>query len=119
MLFSPLKLIQTSLKSKYINQIINVSSEMGSISQNITGGYYYYRGSKSLLNSISKNLSLDLKNRDINVFCIHPGSVKTKMNRSGVISPEFSAQKIINILAENNSNFSGKLIDINKNILQW
>ena len=41
------------------------------------------------------------------------------MNRSGVVSPEFSAQKIINILAENNSNFSGKLIDINKNILQW
>ncbi len=117
--FSPLKLIQISLGSKNLKQIVNISSEMGSISNNISGGYYYYRGSKTLLNSISKNLSLDLKNKDINVFCIHPGNVKTKMNSSGIISPDLSAQKIINIISENNPNLSGFFIGINKEIINW
>lgn len=117
--FSPLKLIQISLKSKNLEQIVNITSEMGSISNNISGGYYYYRGSKTLLNSISKNLSLDLKNKNIKVFCIHPGNVKTKMNSSGVISPVISAQKIINIISENNSNLSGQFIGINKEIIKW
>ena len=117
--FSPLKLIQISLESKNLEQIVNITSEMGSISNNISGGYYYYRGSKTLLNSISKNLSLDLKNKDINVFCIHPGNVKTKMNTSGIILPDISAQKIINILSENNPNLSGLFIGINKEIIKW
>ena len=92
---------------------------MGSTANNKVGGYYYYRSSKSLLNSISKNLSLDLKNDNINVFCIHPGDVKTKMNSGGLIMPDISAKKIINILSENNSKFSGILIDINKEIIKW
>ena len=117
--FSPLKLTQISLRSKNLEQIVNVTSEMGSISNNISGGYYYYRGSKTLLNSISKNLSLDLKNKNINVFCIHPGNVKTKMNSAGIISPDISAQKIINIISENNSNLSGLFIGINKEIIKW
>ncbi len=117
--FSPLKLIQISLGSKNLEQIVNITSEMASISNNISGGFYYYRGSKTLLNSISKNLSLDLKNKDINVFCIHPGNVKTKMNSSGIISPDISSQKIINIISENNSNLSGQFIGINKEIIKW
>ena len=117
--FSPLKLTQISLRSKNLEQIVNVTSEMGSISNNISGGYYYYRGSKTLLNSISKNLSFDLKDKNINVFCIHPGNVKTKMNSSGIISPDISAQKIINIISENNGNLSGLFIGINKEIIKW
>ena len=117
--FSPLKLTQISLRSKNLEQIVNITSEMGSISNNISGGYYYYRGSKTLLNSISKNLSLDLKNKNINVFCIHPGNVKTKMNSSGIISPDISAQKIINIMSENNPILSGLFIGINKEIIKW
>ena len=92
---------------------------MGSISLNKEGDYYYYRTSKTLLNSITKNLSMDLKQKNISVYCIHPGNVKTKLNSAGIISPKFASQKIINICAENNLKFSGKFIDINKNILEW
>ena len=56
---------------------------------------------------------------NINVLCIHPGSVKTKMNPGGDISTDISSQKIINICSENNLKYSGKFIDINKNILEW
>lgn len=117
--FGALQLINESLKSNNLKQIVNITSEMGSTANNKVGGYYYYRSSKSLLNSISKNLSLDLKNDNINVFCIHPGDVKTKMNSGGLIMPDISAKKIINILSENNSKFSGILIDINKEIIKW
>ena len=116
---SSLSIIQDSLKGNELEQIINISSEMGSINLNKDGGYYYYRTSKTLLNSITKNLSIDLKHKDIIVYCIHPGSVKTKLNSGGLISPEVSAQKIINLCAENNFKFSGKFLDINKNILEW
>ena len=117
--FGALQLINESLKSNNLKQIVNITSEMGSTANNKVGGYYYYRSSKSLLNSISKNLSLDLKNDNINVFCIHPGDVKTKMNSGGLIMPDISAKKNINILSENNSKFSGILIDINKEIIKW
>ena len=116
---SSLSIIQDSLKGNELEQIINISSEMGSINLNKNGGYYYYRTSKTLLNSITKNLSIDLKHRDIIAYCIHPGSVKTKLNSGGLISPEVSAQKIINLCAENNFKFSGKFLDINKNVLEW
>tara|TARA_B100001250_G_scaffold67387_1_gene53953 strand:- start:6 stop:746 length:741 start_codon:yes stop_codon:yes gene_type:complete len=117
--FSTLKIIESSVKAKEVEQIVNISSEMGSITLNKEGDYYYYRTSKTLLNSITKNLSIDLKQMNINVYCIHPGNVKTKLNVGGVILPTVASQKIINICAENNLNFSGKFIDINKNILEW
>ncbi len=116
---APLRLIQICLGSNNLRQIMNITSGMGSLTNGHDGGYYYYRTSKTMLNSISKNIAYDLKNKKINLFCLQPGNVKTKMNSSGIISAEFSAQKIINILGEDNSNFSGKLIDINRNILNW
>ena len=117
--FSPLKLVQLGLSGNQLEQVVNISSEMGSITLNKQGGFYYYRLSKTILNSFSKNLSNDLKSKNINIFCIHPGSVKTKMNTAGIISANQSAQKIINIVRENDRNLSGKFIDINKKILEW
>jgi len=116
---SQFAVIQSCIKSKSLEIIVNISSEMGSISSNKHGGYYFYRSTKSLFNSITKNLSIDLKERKINVFCIHPGSVKTKLNTGGLIMPSVAAQKIINICVENQNKFSGIFIDIEKKILKW
>ena len=91
---------------------------MGSSNLNKTGNYFYYRSSKKLLNSFSQNFSIEFKNK-INLYCIHPGSVKTKMNTGGIINPDLAAQKIINISVENDENLCGVLIDLNKNILPW
>jgi len=116
---SQFALIQSCLKSKSLDIIINISSEMGSLTSNKNGGHYLYRTTKSFLNSISKNLSIDLKDEQINVFCIHPGSVKTKLNSGGLVHPEVVAKKIINICVENKNKFSGKFIDTDQNILDW
>lgn len=115
---SPLFLIHKSLQSRSLEQIINISSLMGSISSNNNGNYYLYKSSKSLLNSITKNLSFDI-NKKINIFCLHPGDVKTKMNTGGLISPEIAARKIIDLSSDNNLNYRGKFIDLNGNILGW
>ena len=115
--FVPINLINFCVKNLDLKQIVNISSDMGSISTNKVGGYYYYRLSKCMLNALSKNLSIDLKTKRINVFCIHPGNVKTKMNTGGLISTEMAAQKIINICSDNNLNYRGKFIDTNGKIL--
>ncbi len=117
--FSALSIIQDSLKANKVEHVINISSEMGSIDLNKDGDYYYYRSSKSLLNTITKNLSIDLKKKNISTYCVHPGSVKTKLNSGGLISPKFAAQKIINLCATKTLKFNGKFIDINKKILKW
>ena len=85
---------------------------MGSIALNKDGGYYFYRSTKSFSNSIFKNLSIDLKEKN-KCFLYTSGSVKTKLNPGGLMKPNFVAQKIINICAENQKNFR-VLIDLEK-----
>lgn len=59
--------------------IVCVSSKMGSMADNTSGGSYLYRSSKAALNAVVKSLSLDLKDRGIVVVALHPGWVQTDM----------------------------------------
>ena len=69
-----------------------ITSRMGSISDNTSGGYYGYRISKAALNAGAKSLALDLKSKAIKVAILHPGFVKTDMtNGQGFIDPGTSA----------------------------
>jgi len=55
-----------------------VSSRMGSIALNMTGGSYAYRSSKAGLNAIVRSLAVDLQPRQILVLALHPGWAKTE-----------------------------------------
>ena len=55
-----------------------VSSRMGSIALNLTGGSYAYRSSKAGLNAVVKSLAVDLAPRGILVLALHPGWAKTE-----------------------------------------
>ena len=59
-----------------------MSSRVGSISDNSTGGSYAYRASKAALNSIGKSMTMDLKEKGIVVVLMHPGYVKTGLDTS-------------------------------------
>lgn len=59
------------------------SSQMGSIADNSSGGYYGYRISKAALNMVAKGLSNDLRARGVTVVALHPGWVKTRMGGQG------------------------------------
>lgn len=120
--FSVLRIVKIILekKEKTLKQIINISSEMGSINNNLSGGSYIYRTAKAAMNCISKNLSIDLKNDKISVIALHPGNVKTKFNSGGLIDPKKCAEKMINFIANNNEKFNGKFVDLNNlQIIDW
>jgi len=55
-----------------------VSSRMGSIALNLTGGSYAYRSSKAGLNAVVKSLAIDLQPQGILVLALHPGWAKTE-----------------------------------------
>lgn len=56
-----------------------LSSKMGSVAENTSGGFYAYRASKAALNMVIKSLSLDLKGRGVTVLALSPGWVRTDM----------------------------------------
>lgn len=60
-------------------RIATVSSRMGSIGDNSSGGSYMYRSSKAAVNAAMKSLALDLAGEDIAVVILHPGWVRTDM----------------------------------------
>lgn len=73
-----------------------VTSRMGSIADNGSGGYYGYRASKAAVNAIGKSLAVDLKPRGVAVFLLHPGFVATDMvGGKGDLTPEQAARQLI------------------------
>jgi NAD(P)-dependent dehydrogenase (short-subunit alcohol dehydrogenase family) len=70
-----------------------MTSRMGSIDDNTSGGSYGYRMSKVALNIAGKSLAIDLKPRGIAVAILHPGLVRTRMigfNPQGISPDELS-----------------------------
>ena len=119
---SILKILQIMSKNdriKYIKKIINISSSGGSIEENKQGNAYIYRTSKSALNSISKNLSIDLKKKyGTSVISIDPGNVKTGMNNKGYLAKEKCAEYIIDIICEDRD-YNGSFINLLKKDIPW
>ena len=95
--YAPLRVCETLLPLlKSGSKIANITSRMGSIADNDSGGRYGYRASKAALNAFGKSLAMDLKPEGIAVAQLHPGYVKTRMvNFGGVISPEEAARGIV------------------------
>ena len=77
------------------SKVAIVTSRVGSIADNSSGGYYGYRASKTAVNMIGTNLMHDLKPRGIAVALLHPGLVATEMTGGQGISPADSAKGLI------------------------
>ena len=73
-----------------------VTSRMGSIADNTSGGAFGYRMSKAAVNAAGKSLAMDLKERGIAVALLHPGYVRTEMvGGGGDVEPEEAAAGLI------------------------
>jgi NAD(P)-dependent dehydrogenase (short-subunit alcohol dehydrogenase family) len=122
--FSILRIIQIILSNKSskenLEALINISSGGGSIKQNNQGNAYIYRVSKTALNSITKNMSVDLNNRfKTAVFAIDPGNVQTGMNPGGHIKAEVCANLIIDLVSSNVQLLNGKFINLLGEEIPW
>ena len=72
-----------------------VTSRMGSIADNGSGGYYGYRMSKAAVNAAGKSLARDLAGRGIAVALLHPGMVATEMTGGHGIPPADAAAGVL------------------------
>ncbi len=97
-----------------------ITSRMGSIADNTSGGYYGYRMSKAALNAAGVSLAHDLKSRGIAVAILHPGFVQTDMTRGGGnVSPESAATRLAERLDELDLDNSGAFWHAEGEILPW
>ncbi|MBU2885222.1 SDR family oxidoreductase [Gilvimarinus agarilyticus] len=73
-----------------------ITSRMGSITDNTSGGRYGYRMSKAALNAAGMSLAQDLKSRGVAVAILHPGLVGTEMiGGVGDITPDQAAERLM------------------------
>lgn len=97
-----------------------MTSRMGSMADNDSGGRYGYRMSKAALNAAGKSLAVDLKPRGIAVAILHPGFVKTDMTRNqGNLKPEEAAERLIQRVDELNLENTGTFWHSDGSVLPW
>jgi NAD(P)-dependent dehydrogenase (short-subunit alcohol dehydrogenase family) len=101
-------------------RVLLITSRMGSIADNDSGGSYAYRMSKAALNMAGKSLSLDLRSQGVSVALIHPGWVKTDMtSNQGLIDVHESASGILARLDQLDLSTSGTFWHQNGQVLPW
>lgn len=92
----PLRVIEALVDNlKDGSKVTIVSSRVGSIEDNGSGGNYGYRASKTAVNQIGTNLKHELMPRGIAVALLHPGLVATEMTGGRGISATESARGLI------------------------
>ena len=97
-----------------------VTSRMGSIADNDSGGSYGYRMSKAALNAAGVSLARDLHTRGIAVAILHPGYVRTDMTgQSGLIDVDESVAGLLERIDELNLQNSGSFWHTNGELLPW
>lgn len=80
-------------------RVVAMSSRMGSISYNTTGGAYAYRASKAALNAIMKSFSIDVP--EVCFAGVHPGRVETglvKTREEGAITTQESVGTMVDVI---------------------
>ncbi|OKH29390.1 short-chain dehydrogenase [Calothrix sp. HK-06] len=101
------------------SKIIIMTSRMGSIEDNTSGGSYGYRMSKVAVSMAGKSLSHDLKPKGIAVAILHPGLVQTRMTDFSGITTSESVQGLIKRIDELNLDNTGTSWHSNGEILPW
>ena len=117
---APLLLARTLLPNLSAGSKLGlVTSRMGSIDDNGSGGYYGYRMSKTALNMAGRSLAVDLRPRGIAVAILHPGMVATRMVGFSGIPPEQAAAGLLARLEALKLGSSGRFWHANGEELPW
>lgn len=122
-LLAPVKLaeafqLQLGLGSRKL--IVALTSLMGSIADNTSGGSILYRSSKAALNAAMKSLSLELRPQGVGVLLLHPGWVKTDMGGPDAPTlPEASVAGMRRVIEAYRPGDSGRFLDFQGESLPW
>ncbi|MGF1508173.1 MAG: SDR family oxidoreductase [Myxococcota bacterium] len=97
-----------------------ITSRMGSMTDNTSGGMYGYRMSKAAVNAAGRSLAHDLAHCDVAVGLFHPGFVSTEMTGGrGDVDPSTSAARLIERIDEMTVANAGRFIHANGQVLDW
>ncbi|TPQ25924.1 SDR family oxidoreductase [Methylomonas koyamae] len=100
--------------------IASLSSLMGSMADNTSGGSILYRSSKAGLNAAMKSLAIDLRSSGVGVLILHPGWVRTDMGGpNGLIDVEESVSGMRRLIAEFELADSGRFFKYDGSPLPW
>ena len=103
-----------------LKKIATLSSKMGSMNDNTSGGSYIYRSTKTAVNMVMKNLSIDLQPADIAVVTLHPGWVLTDMGGSNaLIDTKTSVMGLREVIANLNMSNTVKFIAYDGKEIAW
>lgn len=103
-----------------LKQMAVLTSKMGSIGDNTSGGSYLYRSSKAALNAVMKSLAVDVKARGITVAILHPGWVRTDMGGpNALIDADESVTGMRQVLSRLTLEESGRFLDFRGNLIPW
>jgi NAD(P)-dependent dehydrogenase (short-subunit alcohol dehydrogenase family) len=119
---APLKLIEAFADNLAAagGVVANLSSKMGSIADNSSGGYYLYRSSKAALNAAVRSAALDLRPRGVTVVSLHPGWVRTAMGGPDAeIDAVESVSRLRRVLAGIGPAHSGGFLDNDGSVIAW
>jgi NAD(P)-dependent dehydrogenase (short-subunit alcohol dehydrogenase family) len=101
-------------------KLVTITSGMGSIADNSSGGSYAYRSSKAAVNMVVKSLSLDLAPRGITCIVMNPGWVRTDMGGpGGSISPAESVTGMRRVIARLTPADTGKFFNYDGGTYPW
>ena len=101
-------------------KIVNVTSLMGSIDDNTSGGSYAYRMSKAALNMAVRNLGHELGREGFVAIALHPGWVQTAMGGAGAPTPVSEAvAQMRATIARLGPRDNGAFLDSDGSTLPW
>ena len=122
-LIAPLMITQSiieNVKKSSAKKIYFLSSQLGSIAENTSGGMYIYRSSKTGLNQVVKSLSVDLKVHGVTVISLHPGWVKTDMGGPNApVSIEESIEGMMRVIKTTDIRDTGRFLNYDGRELPW
>ncbi|MCK6262125.1 SDR family oxidoreductase [Vibrio sp. ZSDE26] len=120
---APLKLVESlypNLLEGKLKKIACLSSKVGSMTENTSGGGYIYRSSKAALNSVVKSLSNDLSSQGFKIVALHPGWVKTEMGGpNALIDSATSASGLAQVISSLTNSQSGQFINFDGSSIPW
>jgi NAD(P)-dependent dehydrogenase (short-subunit alcohol dehydrogenase family) len=97
-----------------------MTSKVGSIDDNGSGGIYAYRSSKSACNQIAKSLSIDMAEDGVKVLLLHPGYVRTDMTKgNGLIDKPESVTGLLRAIESTGKDTPFRYVDYKADLIPW
>lgn len=108
------------LRRSSVRKVAHISSGMGSIGDNNSGGAYAYRMSKAALNMAARSMALDLKREKIIAAVFNPGWVQTDMGGMGAPTRvEDSVGRLVALIDKLTLEQSGTFLDYRGPVWPW